>query len=77
MDNKEYFLAGRIYQYILTTAKKTEGEKVTIIFGVGEDYNLIELLQILEEVLSHNAVFVVQPLDHGCELTIHTNKKKL
>lgn len=44
MDNKEYFLAGRIYQYILTTAKKTEGEKVTIIFGVGEDYNLIELL---------------------------------
>lgn len=44
MDNKEYFLAGRIYQYILTTAKKTEGEKVTIIFGVSEDYDLIELL---------------------------------
>ncbi len=77
MDNKEYFLAGRIYQYILTTAKKTEGEKVTIIFGVDEDYNLIELLQILEDVLSHNAVFVVQPLDYGCELIIHINKKKL
>lgn len=77
MDNKEYFLAGRIYQYILTTAKKTEGEKVIITFGVSEDYDLIELLQILEDVLNHNAVFVVQPLDYGCELIIHTNKKKL
>ena len=77
MDNKEYFLAGRIYQYILTTAKKTEGEKITINFGVSEDYDLIELLQILEDVLNHNAVFVVQPLDYGCELIIHINKKKL
>lgn len=34
MDNKEYFLAGRIYQYILTTVKKAEGEKITINFGV-------------------------------------------
>lgn len=41
MDNKEYFLAGRIYQHILTTAKKTEGEKVTINFGVDENYDAI------------------------------------
>ena len=77
MDNKEYFLAGRIYQHILTTAKKTEEENITITFGVSEDYDLIELLQILEDVLNHNAVFVVQLLDYGCELIIHTNKKKL
>lgn len=77
MKQEEYFLAGRIYQYALNTIKKTEENNIIINFGVGKDYDLIKIIQILDKKLNRKAVFVVEPLDYGCELIIHIYKKDL
>lgn len=75
--SKDDFLAGRIYQRIVTVARQTENEKIVVNFGVGEEYNLIKIIQILNMYLNKKAVFVVEPLDYGIELIIHMNRKDI